>query len=172
MASRFCDAPMAGVPLRAAGPLTVTTITAYSLENICCLSGNNRESTLTPPRAAVRDSPSFRSHPGCHSFKESNVDASVINIAIVVVYLLAMLAFGWWGKSRTRNNSDFLVAGRRLGPFLYTGTMAAVVLGGASTVGGVGLGYKFGISGMWLVVAIGAGVLLLSLLFAVNIEKM
>ncbi|MEE2569793.1 sodium:solute symporter [Pseudarthrobacter sp. J64] len=100
------------------------------------------------------------------------MDASFINIAIVVVYLIAMLAFGWWGKSRTRNNSDFLVAGRRLGPFLYTGTMAAVVLGGASTVGGVGLGYKFGISGMWLVVAIGAGVLLLSLLFAGTIQKL
>jgi len=67
------------------------------------------------------------------------MESSAINIAIVVVYLLAMLAFGWWGKSRTKNNSDFLVAGRRLGPFLYTGTMAAVVLGGASTVGGVGL---------------------------------
>ncbi|MCY1675743.1 sodium:solute symporter [Pseudarthrobacter sp. SL88] len=100
------------------------------------------------------------------------MDASVINIAIVVVYLIAMLAFGWWGKSRTRNNSDFLVAGRRLGPFLYTGTMAAVVLGGASTVGGVGLGYKFGISGMWLVVAIGSGVLLLSLAFAGTIQKL
>ena len=100
------------------------------------------------------------------------MDASFVNIAIVVVYLAAMLAFGWWGKSRTKNNSDFLVAGRRLGPFLYTGTMAAVVLGGASTVGGVGLGYKFGISGMWLVVAIGAGVLLLSLLFASTIQKL
>ncbi len=100
------------------------------------------------------------------------MDASFVNIAIVVVYLIAMLAFGWWGKSRTKNNSDFLVAGRRLGPFLYTGTMAAVVLGGASTVGGVGLGYKFGISGMWLVVAIGAGVLLLSLLFASTIQKL
>jgi SSS family solute:Na+ symporter len=100
------------------------------------------------------------------------MDATFVNIAIVVVYLIAMLAFGWWGKSRTKNNSDFLVAGRRLGPFLYTGTMAAVVLGGASTVGGVGLGYKFGISGMWLVVAIGAGVLLLSLLFAGTIQKL
>lgn len=100
------------------------------------------------------------------------MDANFVNIAIVVVYLIAMLAFGWWGKSRTKNNSDFLVAGRRLGPFLYTGTMAAVVLGGASTVGGVGLGYKFGISGMWLVVAIGAGVLLLSLLFAGTIQRL
>jgi SSS family solute:Na+ symporter len=100
------------------------------------------------------------------------MDANFLNIAIVVVYLAAMLAFGWWGKSRTKNNSDFLVAGRRLGPLLYTGTMAAVVLGGASTVGGVGLGYKFGISGMWLVVAIGSGVLLLSLLFAGTIQRL
>ncbi|AUZ86672.1 sodium:solute symporter [Arthrobacter agilis] len=95
-----------------------------------------------------------------------------LNIGIVVAYLVAMLGFGWWGKSRTRDASDYLVAGRRLGPFLYTGTMAAVVLGGASTVGGVGLGYQYGISGMWLVVAIGTGVLLLSLLFAPTIQKL
>ncbi|MEG2577464.1 MAG: sodium:solute symporter [Glutamicibacter sp.] len=95
-----------------------------------------------------------------------------INGAIVAAYLAAMLAFGWWGKSRTKNSSDYLVAGRRLGPFLYTGTMAAVVLGGASTVGGVGLGYKHGISGMWLVVAIGAGVILLSLAFAPTLQKL
>ena len=95
-----------------------------------------------------------------------------INGAIVAIYLAAMLAFGWWGKSRTKNSSDYLVAGRRLGPFLYTGTMAAVVLGGASTVGGVGLGYKWGISGMWLVVAIGAGVILLSVFFAPTLQKL
>lgn len=95
-----------------------------------------------------------------------------INGTIVAVYLAAMLAFGWWGKSRTKNSSDYLVAGRRLGPFLYTGTMAAVVLGGASTVGGVGLGYKFGISGMWLVVAIGVGVILLSLVFAPTLQRL
>ncbi|GAB3541670.1 sodium:solute symporter [Arthrobacter tecti] len=95
-----------------------------------------------------------------------------LNIAIVALYLASMLAFGWWGKSRTKNTSDYLVAGRRLGPFLYTGTMAAVVLGGASTVGGVGLGYQFGISGMWLVVAIGTGVLVLSLFFAPTIQRL
>ncbi len=95
-----------------------------------------------------------------------------LNTVIVVTYLAGMLAFGWWGKSRTKNVSDYLVAGRRLGPLFYTGTMAAVVLGGASTVGGVGLGYTYGISGMWLVVAIGVGVLLLSLLFASTLQKL
>ncbi|MDV3127967.1 sodium:solute symporter [Mycobacterium sp. 21AC1] len=95
-----------------------------------------------------------------------------LDIAIVVIYLVAMLAFGFWGKTRTKDSADFLVAGRRLGPALYTGTMAAVVLGGASTVGGVGLGYKWGISGMWLVVAIAVGLLALSLLFAGPIQRL
>ncbi|CRZ13650.1 sodium:solute symporter family protein [Mycolicibacterium neworleansense] len=95
-----------------------------------------------------------------------------VDIAIVVIYLLAMLAFGFWGKTRTKDSADFLVAGRRLGPTLYTGTMAAVVLGGASTVGGVGLGYKWGISGMWLVVAIAVGLLALSLFFAGPIQRL
>ena len=100
------------------------------------------------------------------------MDGQVINASIVVAYLVSMLIFGWWGKSRTKNNSDYLVAGRRLGRLLYTGTMAAVVLGGASTVGGVGLGYKFGISGMWLVVCIGIGVLALSLFFAPTLQRL
>lgn len=95
-----------------------------------------------------------------------------IDIAIIVVYLATMLAFGFWGKTRTKDSADFLVAGRRLGPALYTGTIAAVVLGGASTVGGVGLGYQYGISGMWLVVAISLGLLALSLLFAGKIQRL
>lgn len=95
-----------------------------------------------------------------------------LDIAIVIAYLVAMLAFGFWGKTRTKDSADFLVAGRRLGPALYTGTMAAVVLGGASTVGGVGLGYKWGISGMWLVVAIAVGLLALSLFFAGPIARL
>ncbi|GAA3699764.1 sodium:solute symporter [Zhihengliuella alba] len=96
----------------------------------------------------------------------------IINSSIVAVYLAAMLLFGWWGKSRTKSTSDYLVAGRRLGPFVYTGTMAAVVLGGASTVGGVGLGYQYGISGAWLVIAIGSGVLILSLFFAPRLQRL
>lgn len=100
------------------------------------------------------------------------MDGQILNAGIVVAYLVSMLLFGWWGKSRTKNNSDYLVAGRRLGGVLYTGTMAAVVLGGASTVGGVGLGYKFGLSGMWLVVAIGTGVLVLSLFFAPTLQRL
>ena len=60
-----------------------------------------------------------------------------MDIAVVAIYLIGMIAFGFWGKRRATTQSDFLVAGRRLGPMLYSGTMAAIVLGGASTIGGV-----------------------------------
>ncbi|MFE7423331.1 sodium:solute symporter [Rhodococcus sp. NPDC057529] len=92
--------------------------------------------------------------------------------AIIALYIGGMLGIGWWAKTRVRNQSDFLVAGRRLGPILYTGTMAAICIGGASTVGGVGLGYEYGISGMWLVFFIGTGLLLLSLVFAGRINRL
>lgn len=92
--------------------------------------------------------------------------------AIVIFYIVSMIAFGFVGKAKATTESDFLVAGRRLGPALYGGTMAAIVLGGASTIGGVGLGYEYGISGMWLVFSIGMGILLLSLLFAHRIQRL
>src|SRR3712207_6278462 len=97
---------------------------------------------------------------------------SHLDTAVVGLYLAAMIAFGFWGKRRATTQSDFLVAGRRLGPLLYSGTMAAIVLGGASTIGGVGLGYEYGLSGMWLVVAIGTGILALSLLFAGRVQRL
>lgn len=95
-----------------------------------------------------------------------------MNVAIIVLYLLAMVAIGLWAARRASNTEDYRVAGRRLGPFFYTGTMSAVVLGGASTVGGIGLGYTYGISGMWLVLAIAVGLLVLSLFFAGRLARL
>jgi len=41
-----------------------------------------------------------------------------MDVAVVALYILSMVAFGFWGKSKATTQSDFLVAGRRLGPFL------------------------------------------------------
>jgi len=86
-----------------------------------------------------------------------------LNVAVIIVYLVAMITFGFWGLRRTKDVADYLVAGRKLGPIFFSATLVTVVIGGASTVGGVGLGYEFGISGMWMVAAIGIGVIVLSL---------
>lgn len=95
-----------------------------------------------------------------------------MNVLVIVLYLAAMVVIGLWAARRAHTATDYRVAGRRLGTGLYTSTMAAVVLGGASTVGGVGLGYQYGISGMWLVVAIATGLAVLSLFFAPRIQSL
>ncbi|MFB6949210.1 sodium:solute symporter [Streptomyces niveus] len=95
-----------------------------------------------------------------------------VDYAVIVVYLAGMLAMGWWGMRRAKSKSEFLVAGRRLGPWMYSGTMAAIVLGGASTIGGVGLGYKYGLSGAWMVFTIGLGLLALSVFFSARIARL
>jgi len=47
-----------------------------------------------------------------------------------------------------------------------------VVLGGASTIGGVALGYDNGISGMWLVFWIGMGVIALGILMSTRLSRL
>src|SRR6478752_6225802 len=94
-----------------------------------------------------------------------------MDLVVIAVYIGAMIGIGFYAKGKAKTESDFLVAGRRLGPLLYSGTMAAVVIGGASTIGGVGLGYEYGISGLWLVFSIGCGILFLSLVFAARINR-
>ncbi|MFF4835020.1 sodium:solute symporter [Streptomyces sp. NPDC001315] len=95
-----------------------------------------------------------------------------VDYLVMAGYLLGIVGVGWWGKKRAASKSDLLVAGRRLGPLMYTGTMAAVVLGGASTIGGVRLGYTYGISGAAMVFAIGLGLLALSIFFSARIARL
>jgi SSS family solute:Na+ symporter len=90
----------------------------------------------------------------------------VIDYLVILAYFAVMVGAGWYGMRRARTADDFLVAGRRLGYSFYAGTLAAVVLGGASTIGGVRLGYLYGISGMWLVLMLGLGIVTLSLVFS------
>jgi SSS family solute:Na+ symporter len=87
---------------------------------------------------------------------------AVVDLLVVILYMAVIVAAGFWARLKATNQDQFLVAGRSVGPWLYSGTLAAIVLGGASTVGGVKLGYQYGISGMWLVFMFGLGILMLS----------
>ncbi|MBF8757165.1 sodium:solute symporter [Pseudomonas guariconensis] len=89
-----------------------------------------------------------------------------LDIFVVLIYAAGMLGLGWYGMRRAKTHEDYLVAGRNLGPTLYMGTMATTVLGGASTVGTVRLGYVHGISGFWLCAALGLGIIALNLFLA------
>jgi SSS family solute:Na+ symporter len=92
-----------------------------------------------------------------------------LDLIVVVAYMAGILAAGFWARRKATTQDQFLVAGRSVGPWLYSGTLAAIVLGGASTVGGVKLGYQYGISGMWFVFMLGLGIIVLSAVFVERI---
>ena len=100
------------------------------------------------------------------------MENQLLDFVVLVLYFAVIIGAGYWGLKRARSADDYLVAGRRLGPFMYIGCLAAVVLGGASTIGGVALGYDYGISGMWLVFWIGMGVIALGILMSSRLSRL
>lgn len=77
-------------------------------------------------------------------------------MAIVFIYLLLMLFIGWYSSKKISSNEDFMVAGRRLGPILMAGTLAATEIGGGSSLGVVEKAYgDWGMSASWYVLTMG-----------------
>lgn len=95
-----------------------------------------------------------------------------LDILIILIYVVSMVLIGCYGMRRAKTHEDYLVAGRNLGPGFYVGTLAAVVLGGASTIGTVRLGYVYGISGFWLCAALGLGLVGISLFLSKPLMKL
>ena len=84
---------------------------------------------------------------------------------IVVLYLLVMLFIGWYSSKKITTNTDFMVAGRRLGPFLMAGTLAATEIGGGSSLGVVQQGMQnHGISAAWYIITMGLAFVILTFL--------
>ncbi len=82
---------------------------------------------------------------------------------VVVVYLIAMLLIGWYSSKRIKSNVDFMVAGRRLGPILMAGTLAATEIGGGSSLGVVQQGMQsHGISAAWYIITMGFAFVILT----------
>ena len=61
------------------------------------------------------------------------MQSNIIVTAVVVIYLLVMLLIGYLSSKKIESNTDFVVAGRRLGPFLMAGTLAATGYGKSRT---------------------------------------
>jgi len=77
-------------------------------------------------------------------------------VTVVVIYLLLMLFIGWYSSKKIKSNEDFMVAGRRLGPVLMAGTLAATEIGGGSSLGVVEKAYgDWGMSAAWYIIAMG-----------------
>ncbi|HKH57096.1 MAG TPA: hypothetical protein VKA20_01020 [Rubrobacter sp.] len=55
------------------------------------------------------------------------MDNQHLAFAVIALYFAVMIGAGYWGLRRARGADDYLVAGRRLGPFMYLGCLSAAV---------------------------------------------
>jgi len=87
-------------------------------------------------------------------------------MVIVIIYMMGMLAIGYFSSKKISSSTDFMVAGRNMGPILMAGTLAATEIGGGSSLGVVekasNLGSThWGLSAAWYVLAMGIAFVIL-----------
>lgn len=75
-----------------------------------------------------------------------------IILGVIALYMTLCVIIGLWSMGRTRNSSDFFIAGRTLGPVVISLALFASSLSGFGFVGGPGLVYSVGVSSFWIVV--------------------
>jgi Na+/proline symporter len=78
--------------------------------------------------------------------------SSTFYVAILVLYVLAMLAVGYVAMRKTRDVKDFFIGGRSLGPWMSAFAYGTTYFSAVLFIGYAGkLGWGFGIHTMWIV---------------------
>ena len=95
-----------------------------------------------------------------------------MQIAIIGIYLAAMILLGLALQSRIDNISDFLIAGRNLGLLLTTATFAGTQLGAGVILGGAELAAQHGVwAGMWPGIGVGGGLIFAGFMAAKKLRR-
>jgi SSS family solute:Na+ symporter len=55
------------------------------------------------------------------------LDDQLLDYVVISLYFAVMIGAQYWSLTRARSADDYLVAARRLGPFMYVGTLSALV---------------------------------------------
>lgn len=76
----------------------------------------------------------------------------MLNLIIVFLYVVVMLAVGFWSMRRTHTVSDFFLGNRALGPWLSAFAYGTTYFSAVLFIGYAGkLGWGFGLHTMWIV---------------------
>ena len=87
-----------------------------------------------------------------------------MELAIIVIYLAAIFGVGIYCNKFNNNIDDYLLAGRRLGVGLATGTLVATYFGGGYVIGVGSEAFEKGISAYWSPIAGALGILAVCLI--------
>lgn len=89
---------------------------------------------------------------------------STLYTIVFGLYIIGMLAVGYYSSRKVKSFEDYMVAGRRLSVPLLTTTLLATFIGGGTLLGIMGHIASFGISDIWIFVAAGIGFILMGVL--------
>jgi solute:Na+ symporter, SSS family len=74
----------------------------------------------------------------------------VVDIVIFVIYMIAVLAVGYYFYLRNKTSDDYYVGGRKIGSVHVGLSVVATDVGGGFSIGLGGLGFIMGLSGSWM----------------------
>ncbi|RKQ37976.1 sodium:solute symporter family protein [Oceanobacillus halophilus] len=89
-----------------------------------------------------------------------------------VLFLVIMLALGFISSRKTKNVRDFAIGGGSLGPYVLGFSFAATYLSAATFLGYPGWSYEWGLSNLWLFLAIIGGGPIGVLMVAKKVRKL
>lgn len=86
---------------------------------------------------------------------------NIIDYIIIGIYMVGMLAIGYYAKGKIETMDDFILGGRRFNRIALVGTIMATMIGSGMTIGAVGNAYKFGAGGTvaWMYAGFSIGLL-------------
>ncbi|MFZ9084967.1 MAG: sodium/proline symporter [Steroidobacteraceae bacterium] len=85
------------------------------------------------------------------------MEARTAALMAIGAYCLVMLGIGAWAASRTNDQQDFFLGGRRLGPMLAALSQGATQSSAWTLVGVSGAAYAWGLSAVWIWLSVVAG---------------
>ncbi|MDR7542754.1 MAG: sodium/proline symporter [Armatimonadota bacterium] len=68
---------------------------------------------------------------------------------VFVLYLVVLLGIGWYYMNRVKTYEDFMIGGRRVGPFASSFSLVASYMSGYTYTAAPGLSYRTGYSTLW-----------------------
>ena len=75
---------------------------------------------------------------------------TTIVLITLIIYQLVLIGIGFWAKGRVKNNEDFFLGGRGLGPVVAAISYSASASSAYALLGLSGAAYLLGISAVWL----------------------
>lgn len=95
-----------------------------------------------------------------------------LDAIIIVAYFCGILCCGLWGMRLAKNKEHFAVAGRNLGFWFYFPCLSTVLIGGGATFGAAKLSYQCGISGGWIAIMYGLGLMTMGALLSSRLSNL